>query len=136
MGCSFPPGHRQEYTLNATGATENFNTFASIGYLKEKGYLLQTDFERYTGRINSNLVANKYLKVGVNLSGAIQKGNQNDNAGTSYTSNPFYTDQYSPIFPYYKHNEETVNSSTLQKANPNGMTPATSAVRTSASICV
>lgn len=100
-------GHRQEYTLNATGATENFNTFASIGYLKEKGYLLQTDFERYTGRINSNLVANKYLKVGVNLSGTIQKGNQNDYAGTSYTSNPFFTDQYSPIFPYYKHNEET-----------------------------
>lgn len=100
-------GHRQEYTLNATGATDSFNTFASISYLNEKGYLLQTDFERYTGRVNSNFIANKYFKAGVNLSGTIQKGNQNDNAGTSYTSNPFYTDQYSPIFPYYNHDWAT-----------------------------
>ena len=81
-------GHRQEYTLNATGATDSFNTFASVGYLKEKGFLLQTDFERYSGRINSNLTATKYLKVGVNLAGVIQKGNQNDQAGTNNTSNP------------------------------------------------
>lgn len=100
-------GHRQEYTLNATGATESFNTFASVGYLKEKGYLLQTDFERYSGRINSNFIANKYLKVGVNLSGTIQKGNNDGNAGESNTGNPFHTDQYSPIYPYYKHDEET-----------------------------
>ena len=100
-------GHRQEYTLNATGATDSFNTFASVGYLKEKGFLLQTDFERYSGRINSNLTATKYLKVGVNLAGVIQKGNQNDQAGTNNTSNPFFTDRYSPIFPYYAHNEET-----------------------------
>lgn len=100
-------GHRQEYTLNATGATDSFNTFASVGYLNEKGYLLQTDFERYSGRVNSNYIANKYFKVGVNLSGTIQKGNQDSNAGTSYTSNPFYTDQYSPIYPYYAHDSET-----------------------------
>lgn len=98
-------GYRQEYNLNATGATENFNTMASFSYLKEQGYLLQTDFERYTGRINSNYTVNKYLKVGLNLSATAQKGNQNGAAGESNnTANPFNVDNYSPIYPYYAHN--------------------------------
>ena len=40
-------GHRQEYTVNASGATEKFNIFASAGYLKENGYMLQTDFRTF-----------------------------------------------------------------------------------------
>ena len=39
-------GHRQEYNVNATGATDKFNVFASVGYLKENGYMLQTDFAK------------------------------------------------------------------------------------------
>jgi TonB-linked SusC/RagA family outer membrane protein len=99
-------GYRQEYAVNAAGATDNFNVFASFGYLKENGYLLQTDFERYTGRVNANFQPTKYLKLGLNLNAAASEGNQNDSAGTSYTSNPFSTDQYSPIYPYYSHDAE------------------------------
>ena len=33
-------GFRQEYNVNAAAATEKFNLFSSLGYLKENGYVL------------------------------------------------------------------------------------------------
>lgn len=100
-------GFRQEYGVNAAGATENYNVFASLSYLKENGYVLATDFERYTGRINANFNPTSYFRFGINLNANYSKGNQNDNAGNdNVITNPFNVDNYSPIYPYYKHDEE------------------------------
>lgn len=101
-------GHRAEYNINAAGATEKFDAFASIGYLKENGYTLGTDFERFNGRLVANYNPVKYFKAGMNLSGAYSKsetGNFDaDELGS--TSNPFLSDFYSPVQPYYAHNED------------------------------
>ncbi len=99
-------GYRQEYNINAAGATDKFNVFASFGYLNEKGYLLKTDYERYTGRLNASFQPNKYFKFGLNIATTYSGGNENTQAGTTYTNNPFLTDRYAPIYPYYSHDEE------------------------------
>lgn len=102
-------GFRQEYTVNAAGATDNFNVFASAGYLKEKGYMIGTDFERFNGRINTNFQPNKWLKFGLNLQGTAQHGNNQDNVGDEYdnvSSNPFNVENYSPIYSVYAHNAD------------------------------
>jgi len=101
-------GFRQEYNINASAATEKFNIFSSVSYLKEKGYLLRTDFERYTARMNANFTPTSYFKFGVNLSGTAQSSEQNGNTGSdTNTANPFGTDYYGPIYPYYKHDPLT-----------------------------
>jgi TonB-linked SusC/RagA family outer membrane protein len=109
-------GHRQEYNINASAASEKYNVFASLGYLKEQGYLLKTDLERYTGRVNTNFQPTSYFKFGLNLAGNVQKQNFNDNAGDSTSENPFLVDGYAPVYPYYSHDAETndviVNSTT------------------------
>lgn len=100
-------GFRQEYGVNAAGATENYNVFASLSYLKENGYVLATDFERFTGRINANFTPTSYFRFGINLSANYTTGNQNANAGNdNLITNPFSVDDYSPIYPYYQHDEE------------------------------
>lgn len=106
-------GYRQEYTVNATGATEKFNAFASFGYMKEQGYIIKSDFERFSGRLVANYNPVSYFKMGVNLSGSYIDtevsgvDETNYSKGTlNYTSNPFLTMGYSPIQSYYAHDED------------------------------
>lgn len=102
-------GYRQEYTANIAGATEKFDAFASAGYLKENGYVLLTDYERYSGRVNLNAKPVKYLKLGLNLSAAQQEMQRSpvDPDGLGYTNNPFsMTQNKAPIYPYYLHDEK------------------------------
>ena len=101
-------GYRQEYNINASGATDKFNVFASVGYLKENGYMLLTDFDRFTARLNANFNPTKYLKFGVNFAGTQQESQYGNVESTSLntTNNPFQAQFMAPNFPYYLHNED------------------------------
>ncbi len=97
-------GYRQEYNVNAAAAGERYNVFASVGYLKENGYMLMNDFERFNARINANFNPTSYLKFGINLSATQQDAT--DNASTSDPSlanNPFGVMMMAPVYPYYAH---------------------------------
>ena len=48
---AFKTGYRQEYNLSYNTKTEKkSDTYASVGYLNDDGYMIKTDFERYSGR--------------------------------------------------------------------------------------
>lgn len=101
---SVKSGYRQEYNVNAAAATEKFNVFASIGYLKEHGYTLRSDFERFNGRVNANYNPTSYLRFGVNLSAMQQEQNYLSMiAGT--VGDIWQTQSMAPIYPYYKHDD-------------------------------
>lgn len=101
-------GYRQEYNVNAAGATEKFNVFASVSYLKEQGYMLQTDFERFTGRVAADFNPTSYLKIGTNIAASYQDSEDGsaDADQLNATTNPFLTNFYAPVRPYYQHNED------------------------------
>jgi len=99
-------GYRQEYNISAAAATEKFNIFASAGYLKENGYMLQTDFERFNGRINANFNPTSYLRFGINLAATQQESETDGISDTSNVNNPFLTMFNSPIYSYYQHDEQ------------------------------
>ena len=101
-------GYRSEYNINATGATDKFNVFASVSYMKENGYMLGTDFERFTGRVNANFQPVSYFKFGVNLNANQQQselGNV-DSSNLDGINNPFTAMYFAPIYPYYQHNAD------------------------------
>ena len=90
-------------------ATEKFNVFASANYLKENGYVLLTDYERFSGRVNVNANPTKYLRLGINLSAAQSEMERSpvDSDALGYTNNPFsMTMNKAPIYPYYLHDED------------------------------
>ena len=101
-------GYRQEYNVNAAGATDKFSAFASVGYLKENGYMLQTDFDRFTARVNATYQPTKYMRLGINFSGT-QQESQTGNVETSNlggVNNPFTAQFETPVYPYYAHNSD------------------------------
>lgn len=100
-------GHRQEYNLSAATSGPKYNVYSSVGYLKEKGYVKTTDYERFSGRINTTYTPNDWFKGGVNLTGSWTKRNYNDRANGSYYANPFYVARYmAPVYPIFMHNAD------------------------------
>lgn len=56
------------HNLSLSGGTDKTQYLASIGYTKQNGIILTSDFERFTGRLNVDSEVNKYVKVGASLS--------------------------------------------------------------------
>ena len=105
-------GYRQEYNVSVAGATDKFNAYASAGYLKTDGYLLQTDFERYSGRISLNAQPVNFFKIGLNIAAAQTESDlsplwdANGNPSLTSLNNPFRIAMTkAPIYPYYSHDE-------------------------------
>ena len=100
-------GHRQEYSLSAGVAGDKYNIYSSAGYLNEQGYTLNSGYERFTGRINTQYTANKWLELGLNLSGTSSVRSYNSSAKETFYANPFYVTRYmAPVYPVYLHNAD------------------------------
>lgn len=101
------PGVRQEYNVTASNATNRFSIYSSLGYLSEEGYIISTDYERFTGRFNAVYTPNNWLQAGMNLSGTSYTQHGNGSATGTFYANPFYTARMqSPVYPIYQHNAD------------------------------
>ena len=103
---AFKTGYRQEYNLSYNTKTDKSDTYASVGYLKDNGYVLKTDFERYSARLNYNIYPTKWFKSGLNLGLNRSVSNystaDSDNS-SSYSNIVRYIRQMAPIYPIHKH---------------------------------
>lgn len=101
-------GVRQNIDFSYQGANENTDYYASIGYLNEEGYIVNSDFERVSARINVNSKLKKWFKTGINLSGTSSISNQAADASSTGYVNPFYTTRaIAPIYPVHQHDLTT-----------------------------
>ncbi|WP_339752364.1 TonB-dependent receptor [Algoriphagus aquimarinus] len=95
-------GGRSEYNMTYSGGSGKTDYFASAGYLNEKGFIINSDFERFTGRLNINTQATDWFKTGVNLSATMSEGNNARTGGSSSYVNPmFFARNMGPIYPVY-----------------------------------
>lgn len=62
-------GITQDYYISLSGGGDNIDYFASFDYYKQDGALKNTDYERFSGRVNLNAQINKWLdmKLRVNM---------------------------------------------------------------------
>lgn len=103
-------GYRQEYSVNARNSNDKGGVYYSAGYVSEDGYLKRSNFDRFTGRVDANYKANKWLNYGFNLSGSHQKSNSLSATTGSASSfvNPFmYARNIAPIYPIHLHDKTT-----------------------------
>ncbi|MDC6367701.1 MULTISPECIES: SusC/RagA family TonB-linked outer membrane protein [Flavobacteriaceae] len=64
----FQTGFMQNYDLSMAGGNEKSNFRASIGALKQEGAIIETGFNRYNVRLNSNFDVTDKFKIGETLS--------------------------------------------------------------------
>src|SRR5207253_4905949 len=58
----------QSYDIGIRGGANNVRYAASAGYFDQKGILENSEYKRYTFRLNSDYTLNKRLVIGENLS--------------------------------------------------------------------
>jgi TonB-linked SusC/RagA family outer membrane protein len=101
-------GSRQDYAINYSGGNDKSDYFSSFGFTNEKGFILRSDWRRFTGRINVNTQPLTWFKTGINVSAAINNSNQaSDGSSTGYVNPFFFTRNIGPIYPVYAHNQTT-----------------------------
>lgn len=111
-------GSRTDATVTFSGGSGKTDYFGSFGYTDEKGYIIRSDWRRFSGRLNVNTQPTKWFKAGINLSGAFNNSNQASDGSSTGIVNPFYfTRIMGPIYPVYLHNQ--TDGSYILDANGN-----------------
>lgn len=93
-------GTRNEYAMSYSAGAARSDLSASVGYLKEKGWGLRSDLERFTGRVSANVKATNWFKTGFSM--AANRSTFN-NSSTGGIVNLFYFGRYiAPIYPVHR----------------------------------
>lgn len=100
-------GYRYEYNFSGSQASAKSDYYFSVGYLNEKGYVTNSDFDRLTGRAAMNFRPKKWFNTGFTISGSHQKTNfTNGNGSASYTNAFMFCRNIAPIYPVHLHNAD------------------------------
>jgi len=100
---------RTEHTVSFRAGSEKASSMVSIGYYNEEGILTNTDFKRYTGRVNGEIQSTSWLKASLNANFSHVDADNQSSTGTS-TSNSWYTAQFmAPVYPVYLKDMEGNN---------------------------
>ena len=113
-------GLRQEHSLSYSGGNDKSTFYSSMNYLNEEGYVIKSDFERISLRLNGESQVKPWLKIGTSVNGTITSST---NAVDGADNNAAYINPYSwsrrmgPIYSPYKH--DPVSGARLYDINGN-----------------
>ncbi|PKP16687.1 MAG: SusC/RagA family TonB-linked outer membrane protein, partial [Bacteroidetes bacterium HGW-Bacteroidetes-23] len=74
---AFRTGFRQEANVQFSGGTEKTKFATSFGYVSDEGFAINSDFTRYSTRINVEHKATDWLKLGANMAYSGSRYTQN-----------------------------------------------------------
>ncbi len=97
----FSKGATQNYDLSITKGTDDFNYYASFNYYNEDGTYIDTNFKRYSFRLNSDAKLNKWLSFGESLQ--LTYTNNNPKANANFLNNYMRTLPF--MMPYDEDNQ-------------------------------
>lgn len=95
---------RKEYQLSIVGGDERLKHLLSLGYLNEDGLAANSQFERFSGRINLDGQVKEWIKVGMSSSYAQTSQNYLTNSGTAYNNVWYSAMNMGPVYPVYQRN--------------------------------
>ncbi|MDE1206077.1 SusC/RagA family TonB-linked outer membrane protein [Tenacibaculum larymnensis] len=96
----FQSSIRTEANLSMSGGNDKTTYFSSFGYLNDKGYLVNSDFKRYSTRLNLTHNPTDWLEANANIdySYGIQTANgQSEDSGSIF----WFTDNIPSIYPLF-----------------------------------
>lgn len=96
----FQSSSRTEATINFTGGNEQSKYFTSFGYLKDVGYIINSDFERYSATMNLSSNVKPWLVLSSKMAYA---GTATNNNGQSSDSGSifWFVDNLPSIYPLF-----------------------------------
>lgn len=101
----FRTGQKVDAGINLTGGTDRVKTYTSLGFTKDKGYLVGADYRRFTARSNMELRITNWLKGSTSL--AYTNSRQNKSVQDANASNNAmnFVNQMPYLYPVYERDE-------------------------------
>lgn len=95
-------GITHNLNLSVSGGNERIKTYASFGYLDNRGTQKGQSFKRYSGVINVDIKATKWFSMGSNLnvSYGVQEYGQSGTGATTVSSSSSIYESARALFPY------------------------------------
>ena len=101
----FRTSFRTEGNVRFSGGDEKSKYFTSIGYLNDEGYIIKSDYTRYSTRLNLSHDVKEWLTGTVNLGYAFSKSNNNGQSEDS-KSIFWFVDNMPSIYPLFLRDEQ------------------------------
>ena len=101
----FRVGQKLDASVRISGGSEKTTYYTSFSYLKDEGYYINSDFNRFTVRSNIDHQAKKWLKGSLNLAYTYSTTNAAGQGGNM--NNGFaFVNEIPPIYPVFLYNED------------------------------
>ncbi|MEZ2414791.1 SusC/RagA family TonB-linked outer membrane protein [Muriicola sp. E247] len=95
-------GVRQNYNVNVSGGGEDHRVFFSASYLDEEGYVVTSEFDRLTTRVNAEFDVSDRITIGGSTNVTISNAAGPSSAGTGSIVNPFgFAKNIGSVYPVY-----------------------------------
>ena len=95
---------RTEANLKISGGSDKTSYYSSFGYLNDVGYIIDSDFERFSGRLNVTHEVKDWLSGSVNLGYTLSETNNNgqsEDSGSIF----WFADNIPSIYPLFLRDE-------------------------------
>lgn len=102
---AFQNSARREYNVKFGGSSGKTSYFSSFGYLDDKGYSINSDYERLSARLNLRQEINSWLDGGLSFNYARSEtnaGGQSDDSGSIF----WFVDNIPSIYPLFRRDGE------------------------------
>lgn len=103
-------GLRNEHSISYSGGNDKSTFYSSLNYTNEEGYVIKSNFERMTLRLNADSQVKPWLKFGTSLNGSFSSGSNavdGENNNASFVNPYRWTRGMGPIYSPYKHDPIT-----------------------------
>ncbi len=103
---AFRPGMRQENSISLSGGTEKTQYYASLGFLYDNAYTVNSDMTRINARVKIDQEVNDWFKAGFNVAYSNVKTNTPNVGGSNYSSIFMFGQHVAPIYPVYMYDQD------------------------------
>jgi TonB-linked SusC/RagA family outer membrane protein len=98
---AFQDASRNEVNVTVSNVSENSSVYTSIGFIDDKGYAANTDYQRLNGRLAATHKIGDFINVNTSLNYTQSESNQNGQSSSS-SSQFWWIDNLPPIYPLYR----------------------------------
>ena len=96
----FQSSTRTEANVSMSGGNDTTTYFSSFGYLNDKGYVINSDYKRYSTRLNITHKPTEWLEANANIDYSFAEttsNGQSEDSGSIF----WYTDNIPSIYPLF-----------------------------------
>ncbi|KFF25395.1 SusC/RagA family TonB-linked outer membrane protein [Chryseobacterium vrystaatense] len=104
----FKPSVRQEYNVSLQAGSDKLSTYFSVGYLDDKGFLLNSGFKRFTGRskVDYQITDKLKLNTSINYTRSDQSSPNSQSSSSQYSNLIGWGRNIAPIYPIWARNAD------------------------------